>query len=150
MLLLNKLDIGGGGNLANTNGIGWRDVLLALQNLTEVKPVAKLMSELRGWNPVKENEGGGLEVKAEEFEYRALWGPWLRLSSFPDGAVRPTVSLTSPEVVFERHRMYRLLYLKLIFLNLLRWVKETFNPLLPVYEVLSQVFRCVDVARLSL
>jgi len=80
--------------LANTNGIGWRDVLLALQNLTEVKPVAKLMSELRGWNPVKENEGGGLEVKAEEFEYRALWGPWLRLSSFPDGAVRPMSSST--------------------------------------------------------
>ncbi|GAA6010598.1 hypothetical protein JCM11491_002989 [Sporobolomyces phaffii] len=87
VLLLNKLDIGGGGNLANTNGLGWRDILLAIQNLTEVKPIAKLMTELRGWNPLKESEGGaGVEVKAEEFEYRALWGPWLRLSSFPDGA----------------------------------------------------------------
>lgn len=71
--------------------------MLALQNLTEVKPVAKLMCELRGWNPVKENEGGGgLEVKAEEFEYRALWGPWLRLSSFPDGAVRSKILCYSP------------------------------------------------------
>lgn len=87
ILLHNKLDIGGGGNLANTNGIGWRDILLALQNLTEVKPIAKLMPELRGWNPLRESERGAVEVKAEEFEYRALWGPWLRLSSFPDGAV---------------------------------------------------------------
>ncbi|GAA5886450.1 hypothetical protein JCM16303_001413 [Sporobolomyces ruberrimus] len=86
ILLLNKLDIGGGGNLANTNGLGWRDIFLALQNLTEVKPIAKLMTELRGWNPLKESEGGAMEVKAEEFEYRALWGPWLRLTSFPDGA----------------------------------------------------------------
>ncbi|GAA5912608.1 ubiquitin conjugation factor core domain-containing protein [Sporobolomyces salmoneus] len=90
ILLLNKLDIGGGGNLAGTNGIGWRDILLAIQNLSEVKPIAKLMTEMRGWNPLKESEGeeggGAVEVKAEEFEYRALWGPWLRLSSFPDGA----------------------------------------------------------------
>ncbi|GAA5833631.1 hypothetical protein JCM3766R1_002595 [Sporobolomyces carnicolor] len=86
ILLHNKLDIGDGGNLANTNGIGWRDILLALQNLTEVKPIAKLMPELRWWNPLRESERGAVEVKAEEFEYRALWGPWLRLSSFPDGA----------------------------------------------------------------
>ncbi|GAA5952757.1 hypothetical protein JCM3765_002266 [Sporobolomyces pararoseus] len=88
VLLLNKQDIGGGGNLANSQGLNWRDILMALQNLTEVKPIAKIMTDLRGWNPLKESEGsgGGMEVKAEEFEYRALWGPWLRLSSFPDGA----------------------------------------------------------------
>ncbi|GAA6060451.1 hypothetical protein JCM10212_000044 [Sporobolomyces blumeae] len=92
VLLVNKLDLGGGGNLANSNGIGWRDVLLAVQNLTELKPVAKTLTELRGWNPVAEAEadsaagGNRLETKAEEFEYRCLWGPWLRLSTFPDAA----------------------------------------------------------------
>ncbi|GAA5939856.1 ubiquitin-ubiquitin ligase UFD2 [Sporobolomyces koalae] len=85
ILLVNKLDIAGGGNVANSFGIGWRDIVLAVQSLTELKPIANILTTLKNWNPHVQ-EVQGLEVKPEEFEYRALWGPWIRLSSFPDAA----------------------------------------------------------------
>lgn len=141
ILLLNKLDIGGGGNLANTNGLGWRDILLALQNLTEVKPIAKLMTELRGWNPLKESEGGAMEVKAEEFEYRALWGPWLRLTSFPDGAVRHTLSLFRRHVCCTDSEGCRRLCLKLTSPTRLQWGRATSSLPRRVSVALSLDFR---------
>ncbi|GAA5912015.1 hypothetical protein JCM5296_007322 [Sporobolomyces johnsonii] len=78
-LLANKLDIGGGGTPAD--GIGWREVLQAVQSLSEVKGVAATLPTIKNWDVV-----GEPGVTAPTIEYRSLLGPLLRLSTFPDGA----------------------------------------------------------------
>ncbi|BGO95650.1 Ubiquitin conjugation factor E4 [Rhodotorula toruloides] len=48
-LLVNKLDIGGGG-APGSGSVGWRDILQAVQNLTEIKPIATALTTFSNWN----------------------------------------------------------------------------------------------------
>ncbi|GAA5865602.1 hypothetical protein JCM8547_007662 [Rhodosporidiobolus lusitaniae] len=95
-LLSSKLDIGSmGGSSAPSaragawagTGTGWREVLNAVQGLSENKMVAGLLPTLEGFDPTKEIlEAGGSKGGAEGIEYRSLVGPVTRLGAYPDGA----------------------------------------------------------------
>ncbi|GAA5900931.1 hypothetical protein JCM8208_007568 [Rhodotorula glutinis] len=78
-LLGHKLDIGGGGGVPGS--VGYRDILGAVQSLSEVKAVAACLPTVDGWD-VATAPGAA----APMLEYRSLLGPLLRLSAFPDGA----------------------------------------------------------------
>ncbi|BGP03526.1 E4 ubiquitin-protein ligase UFD2 [Rhodotorula toruloides] len=79
-LLVNKLDIGGGG-APGSGSLGWRDIVQAVQNLTEIKPIATALTTFSNWNVASEPG-----ASAPVLEYKSLLGPLMRLSSFPDGA----------------------------------------------------------------
>lgn len=80
-LLGHKLDIGGGGGAPGS--VGYREILNAVQTLSEIKAVAACLPTLKGWDAATEPGAA-----ANELEYRSVLGPLLRLSAFPDGAVR--------------------------------------------------------------
>lgn len=81
-LLGNKLDIGGGGE-TGASSLAWRDILQAVQNLSEIKPIAAALPTFSNWNAPSQPG-----ASAPVLEYKSLLGPLIRLSSFPDGAVR--------------------------------------------------------------
>ncbi|POY75438.1 hypothetical protein BMF94_1509 [Rhodotorula taiwanensis] len=97
-LLTHKLDIGGGP--ANVLGGGasaspsWRDILQAVQSLTEIKLIAATLPTLQGWDlPAG-------QAQAPRLEYATLLGPLLRLSVFPDGApALPQAYFPDPSVM---------------------------------------------------
>jgi len=62
-----------------------------VQTLSEVKGVAACLPTVDGWDP---STAPG--AAAPMLEYRSLLGPLLRLSAFPDGAVRPSPSSRPP------------------------------------------------------
>ncbi|GAA6057987.1 hypothetical protein JCM3770_004600 [Rhodotorula araucariae] len=78
-LLGHKIDIGGGGGAPGS--LGYREILSAVQSLTEIKAVAACIPTIKGWDPATEPGAA-----APTLEYRSLLGPLLRLSTFPDGA----------------------------------------------------------------
>ncbi|TNY19299.1 ubiquitin elongating factor core-domain-containing protein [Rhodotorula diobovata] len=78
-LLGHKLDIGGGGGAPGS--VGYREILNAVQTLSEIKAVAACLPTLKGWDAATEPG-----ATANELEYRSVLGPLLRLSAFPDGA----------------------------------------------------------------
>ncbi|KAK4705710.1 ubiquitin conjugation factor E4 B, partial [Phenoliferia sp. Uapishka_3] len=75
-ILVNKLDIGGGGN----GGISWREHLSAVHSLTENKAVAAALVDCDTWD-VTTQPGG---ANAAGIEIFTLLGPFLRLSTFPE------------------------------------------------------------------
>ncbi|BGP43552.1 Ubiquitin conjugation factor E4 [Rhodotorula kratochvilovae] len=78
-LLGHKIDIGGGGGAPGS--LGYREILGAVQSLTEIKPVAACIPTIKSWDPASEPGAA-----AHTLEYRSLLGPILRLSTFPDVA----------------------------------------------------------------
>ena len=88
-LLTHKLDIGGGPAASANATPSWRDILQAVQSLSEIKLVAATLPTLPGWD-LPSDQG---QQQAPRLEYHTLLGPLLRLSTFPDGAVRPPSSL---------------------------------------------------------
>lgn len=80
-LLYNRSDLGGGGDSTAGNGIGWRESLSAVNDLTEVKGVAGCLPGVQNWS-IREGAYG-----AEGIEMMTALGPWLRLSTFPDSFV---------------------------------------------------------------
>lgn len=83
LLVRNRTDVGGGGQ----GGPSWRDVVMAVQSLVEVKGVATMLPSCAGWDIL-----AGLDVPqkmalAPSVEVRSLLGPLLRLSTFSDAFV---------------------------------------------------------------
>lgn len=60
-----------------------------MQSLSEIKLVAATLPTLPGWD-LPSDQG---QQQAPRLEYHTLLGPLLRLSTFPDGAVRPSSCL---------------------------------------------------------
>ncbi|GAA6034754.1 hypothetical protein JCM8097_001153 [Rhodosporidiobolus ruineniae] len=95
-LVLHKVDIGSTGGVSaptagDLSGASWRDVIQAVQNLAEIKPIAAFLPTLDGFDPTRSEEGErGVACPAEMIEYRALLGPITRLGAYPDGA--PTLA----------------------------------------------------------
>ncbi|GAA5956492.1 hypothetical protein JCM8115_000586 [Rhodotorula mucilaginosa] len=81
-LLTHKLDIGGGPAASANATPTWRDILQAVQSLSEIKLVAATLPTLPGWD-LPSDQG---QQQAPRLEYHTLLGPLLRLSTFPDGA----------------------------------------------------------------
>ncbi|GAA5985530.1 hypothetical protein JCM10908_007012 [Rhodotorula pacifica] len=79
-LLTHKLDIGGGPAASASATPSWRDILQAVQSLSEIKLVAATLPTLPGWELPAD------QAQAPRLEYATLLGPLLRLSTFPDGA----------------------------------------------------------------
>ncbi|GJN94371.1 hypothetical protein Rhopal_007450-T1 [Rhodotorula paludigena] len=93
-LLGNKIDIGGGGTAA-AGSLGWRDILQAVQNLSEIKPIAAILPTIPSWD-VSQEAG----ATAPALEYKSLLGPLIRLSTFPDGAPNiPTSYFPDPSTM---------------------------------------------------
>lgn len=78
-LVTNRTDIGGGGQ---SSGPGWRDAVLAVQNLAENKGVATMLPEVRNWDVSSDPR-----ATPPALEMASLLGPFLRLSTFPDAFV---------------------------------------------------------------
>lgn len=91
-LLTHKLDIGGGPAASANATPTWRDILQAVQSLSEIKLVAATLPTLPGWD-LPSDQG---QQQAPRLEYHTLLGPLLRLSTFPDGAVRPPAPFPRP------------------------------------------------------
>lgn len=92
-LLMHKLDIGGGPAASGSVAPSWRDILQAVQSLTEIKLIAATLPTMQGWDLAPE------QAQAPRIEYMTLLGPLLRLSTFPDGAVsEPRVAASGSNV----------------------------------------------------
>lgn len=116
-LLVNKLDIGGGG-APGSGSVGWRDILQAVQNLTEIKPIATALTTFSNWNVASEPG-----ASAPVLEYKSLLGPLMRLSTFPDGAVRPSRPYSPSTILMHALRSH--LCLSLTFPSRARWCAAT-------------------------
>ncbi|SGY17721.1 BQ5605_C015g07870 [Microbotryum silenes-dioicae] len=75
-LIAHKVDIGGS---TSANGASWRDVLGAVQTLSEIKGVASTLPQCHNWVVT-----GTPQAQAPLIEMLSLLGPFLRLSAFPD------------------------------------------------------------------
>ncbi|SCZ89889.1 BZ3500_MvSof-1268-A1-R1_Chr1-3g01641 [Microbotryum saponariae] len=75
-LIAHKVDIGGS---TSVNGASWRDVLGAVQTLSEIKGVASTLPQCHNWVVT-----GTPQAQAPLIEMLSLLGPFLRLSAFPD------------------------------------------------------------------
>lgn len=67
----------------HVGGHEWRVPVRVLGDLMEVKPIAKMVSNLKEWMPIDQRQPGGKQI-----EFFWLLGPVLALSTFPDRAVR--------------------------------------------------------------
>ena len=68
------------------SAMDWQEPVRALAGLTDMKPVAGLMTELPEWSP---------NTHVALFELASFLGPIIRLGCFPDRFVSTTATLRS-------------------------------------------------------
>ncbi|KAM0790391.1 hypothetical protein ACM66B_003273 [Microbotryomycetes sp. NB124-2] len=64
---------------AQADGASWRDLIGALQQLTEVKAAASALTSMRSWNVTRDER-----ITAPALELAFALGPFLRLGMFPE------------------------------------------------------------------